>query len=76
MRSWRALGACGYTGHVPTPGKHIAIVIDADLHRRAHIAAAYRGQKFRDWVEAAIETEVGRQEGERLKAEQRARKGR
>jgi predicted HicB family RNase H-like nuclease len=57
----------------PVAEKHVAIKIDADLHRRAWAAAAYKGQKWHTWLEEAIATEVERQEQERFEDERRRR---
>lgn len=50
---------------------HIAYRIDDDLHGRAKALAAYQGVTFRAWVEAAMTTEVERQEAEREEARRR-----
>lgn len=47
--------------------------IDPALHRRMKLAATYRGQTLKAWLELAILDAVERQEAERAEAERRRR---
>ena len=52
---------------------HIAYVIPDDLHTRAKIAAARKGQTLRAWIEDALREAADRQDAEHERERRRTR---